>query len=179
MTDSGRIYDELLVLSVRAGDRAALERLAARWQPRLLRTARRMLGDPELARESVQDSWIGIVSGIGRLTDARRFPAWAFAILHRRCADRIGREVRRRERSGEAGPGDEPRLESGAEERVAIAHAFAALPPEQRVTATLFFVEQLTLGEIAEATGSPLGTVKSRLFTARKSLKEHLKGDLT
>lgn len=49
MDDSGRIHDELLVLHVRSGDRAALGVLARRWRPRLLRSARRFSGDAELA----------------------------------------------------------------------------------------------------------------------------------
>lgn len=50
-----RIFDELLVTQVWSGNRSAAERLAARWQPRLLRTARRLLGDDEIARGAVQD----------------------------------------------------------------------------------------------------------------------------
>ena len=57
-----------------------------------------------------------------------------------------------------------------------IVQAFARLPQDQRVAATLFFVEQLKIDEIAAATGAPVGTVKSRLFAARKSLKSALEG---
>ena len=81
MDQSGRVFDELLVLHVQNGDRRALERLASRWQPRLLRSARRFTGDDELAREAVQECWLGITTGLKKLKDPARFPAWA---------DRIG-----------------------------------------------------------------------------------------
>ena len=52
--DAGRLYDELLVTLVQTGDRRAGERLAIRWQPRLARTARRLLGDDEADRAEVR-----------------------------------------------------------------------------------------------------------------------------
>lgn len=177
MAQSGRVYDELLVLHVQAGDRRALERLAARWQPRLLRSARRFTGQDEAAREAVQESWLGIVSGIGRLRDPALFPAWAFAILRRRCAERVRALAAARARSGLLAEANEPSAAPRGEDGLAIAQAFARLPEEQRVAATLFFVEQLTLEEISAATASPLGTVKSRIFAARKILKKALEGD--
>ena len=182
MRDSGRIFDELLVLHIQSGDRRALERLAARWQPRLLRSARRLTGDDELAREAVQESWLGISRGIGRLRDPARFPGWAFAILRRRCAERVNARAAQRPRSDALSATNEPVANARGEDRAAIAQAFARLPGEQRVAATLFFVEQLKLDEIAMATGVPLGTVKSRIFAARRSLKaaltdEHMEGE--
>jgi len=54
--------------------------------------------------------------------------------------------------------------------------AFASLPDDQRIAATLFFGEGLTLTDISDATCAPLGTVKSRLFHARQKLKAALSG---
>jgi len=177
MLQSGRVYDELLVLQAQAGDLRALDRLAARWQSRLLRSARRFTGHDELAREAVQESWVGIVSGMGRLRDPASFPAWAFAILRRRCAERVRARALSRIRWVPLDDANEPSFSPGGEDRMTIVQAFGRLPDDQRVAATLFFVEQLKLDEIAAATGVPLGTVKSRIFAARKSLKLVLAGD--
>ncbi|NNC52161.1 MAG: hypothetical protein HKO08_03870, partial [Erythrobacter sp.] len=54
--DTARLFDELLVTHVQSGDRRAGERLAARWHPRLMRTANRLLRDEEMARSAVQDT---------------------------------------------------------------------------------------------------------------------------
>lgn len=178
MRDSGRIYDELLVLHVQAGDRAALAELARRWQPRLLRTGRRLLGDRDGATDLVQESWLAILRGLPGLRDPARFPAWAFGILHRRAASDIRARIARRARSA---PLDDAIAEPAPArpfDAVALDRAFAALNPDQRAAAILFFVEQLTLGEIALATGAPEGTVKSRIFHARLILKRELTGDL-
>ncbi|WP_369025727.1 RNA polymerase sigma factor [Qipengyuania sp. RANM35] len=179
--DAARLFDELLVTLVQAGDRSAAERLAARWQPRLVRTARRLLADDELARVAVQECWLAILRGIDTLRDPARFAPWAFGILHRKCVDRI--RVRQAVRSSSGEMTTEPGSGSQTDDGIAIRQAFALLPPDQRLAAQLFFVEGLTLAEIAEVQQVPLGTAKTRLFHARRRLKQVLaenpQGDVT
>ena len=55
-----RVFDEYLVTLARSGDRRAANRLAARWYPRLMRTAMRLLADRNEAEEAVQEAWAGI-----------------------------------------------------------------------------------------------------------------------
>ena len=178
---SERLYDELLVTLIQGGDSRAAERLAARWQPRLARTARRLLGNGEQALGAVQESWLSILRGIAGLRDPSRFAPWAFGILRRRCADRIRAQQTKRTRDGEIEI--EPATENDAEDGLAIRQAFALLPSDQRLAAQLFFVEGLTLAEIAEVQEVPVGTAKSRLFHARRKLKavlaDHPEGDVT
>lgn len=171
---SGAAFDELLVTLGRAGDRRALDRLATRWHPRLLRTARRLVGS-ELAAGAVQECWVSIVRGLAGLRDPARFAPWAFGILHRRCSDALRGAQADRRRGGTAEailPDFRP-----PDEAMAIAQAMAALPSDQRLAAQLFFVEGLTLAEIAEVQQVPIGTAKSRLFHARRRLKAALTGD--
>ncbi|MEO0467246.1 MAG: RNA polymerase sigma factor [Pseudomonadota bacterium] len=175
--DDSRVFDELLVLHVQSGDRRALERLAARWQPRLLATARRLTGEADAAREVVQETWAGIVRGLPRLSDPAKFPAWAFGILRRKCADQISFVQTRRARFAEL-PEQEPPAPRAPDGTVSdIQRAFDALSPDHRIAATLFFAEGLSLIEVAAAMEVPVGTAKSRIFHARKHLKSLLKGD--
>lgn len=175
MISSGAAFDELLVTLAQAGDRQAAARLARRWHPRLLRTARRLVG-AERAPGAVQDCWVAILRGLGGLRDPARFAPWAFAILHRRCADAIRRaQAERRHLVG--GPAGEGSVAATPGDALIIAQAMAALPPDQRLAAQLFFVEGLTLAEIAEVQAVPEGTAKSRLFHARRRLKAALSGD--
>ena len=176
-TDTDRVYDELLVTLVRAGNVRAGERLAARWQLRLLRTARRLLNNDEQARDAVQEAWIAICRGWLSLNDPVKFPAWAFSILHRKCADRIrtAQKLRQHEAAPEAAI--ENGVSSGVETTLSLAQAFAQLGDAHRAAAVLFFIEGLTLAEIAIATDVPVGTAKSRIFHARRQLKAHLVGE--
>ena len=179
---AGGLYDEWLVLLVQSGDSAACQRLARRWQPRLARTARRLLQDEDQALAATQEAWISILRGLGALRDPSRFAPWAFGILRRRCADIIRTARRARQLvaggQGKADADAEVPVPAAQDEMLAINQAFAALPAEQRLAAQLYFVEGLTLAEIAEAQDVPLGTAQSRLFHARRKLKLALTGDV-
>lgn len=169
---SAELFDELLVVMAQAGDRRALERLHQRWHPRLLRAARRYCASDDGCRDLVQDCWLAIWKGIGKLRDPARFRAYAFAVLHRRGADHLSRLVR--DRASLEEPTDELAQPAPQTDRAAITQAFAALPPDQRLAAHLYFIEGFTLREIAAVLSIPEGTAKSRLFHARRALQAAL-----
>lgn len=173
---SDKAFEEILLLSAQAGDRAAADRLAARWQPRLLRTAYRYTQDRDLSLDVVQDAWIAICGGWTTLRDPSRFPAWAFRILRYKSADAIRRKQRWRARIDGAGEADSAG-DDRQETLTSLDQAFTTLNPDLRLTAILFYGEGLNLAETALATGVPVGTVKSRLHTARGQMKAALKGD--
>jgi RNA polymerase sigma-70 factor, ECF subfamily len=175
-----RPLDEYLVLLSQAGSTDAMDGLARRWTPRLLRYASRMLGgsseSAEMARDVVQETWIGAIRGLSGLRDPAQFPAWLYGIATRKCADAIRNNVRRRRFDVEpvatvAGLTDGG---VGVEHRIDIATGIRQLPPKQRVVVHLFYGEELTIDEIASALGIPAGTVKSRLHQARQALKRNL-----
>ncbi len=170
------VFDELLVTMVIAGDHRAAEHLFKRWNPRLLRTARRLAGESKLAAPIVQDTWLAIWRGIANLRDPARFGGWAFGILRRRSSDAIGRHIRDRSIASGTDPDEMPSA-AMQDETLAIEQAFASLGPDHRLAAHLYFVEGLTLAEIAGVQGVPEGTAKSRLFHARRQLKAALSGE--
>ena len=181
--DSERILDEYLASSAQAGDRDALARLVARWQPRLLRHAWRMTGGIERAQDAVQDAWIEILRGLSRLDDVAAFPAWAYRIVTRRCqrAFRNSDRDRRDAAALAAEQIDEPTVaeRDGAEFAIDLARigaAIADLPSEQRAALALFHIENLSVAEIAVALDVPPGTVKTRLMHARRKVRAQLDG---
>ncbi len=177
-SETERIYDELLLTRIQAGDRHAGERLAARWHPRLMRTAYRLLRDEEQARVAVQEAWSGICKGWRGLRNPSRFPAWAYTILHRKCADQIGRNQKYRNRHAVVVEDAEISVAPRGEDKVTIDQAFDRLSDDHRTTALLYFGEGLTIKEIAAVTGAAIGTAKSRLFHARRHLKAALDDEL-
>ena len=167
--------DDYLVLLAQGGSPEAFARLAERWTPKLLAFATRSLGSTEVAKDVVQDAWESAVRGLARLEDPARFRAWLYAIAARKCADALRGKYRaiRIAESAQAmseTPADD--AERGSNDRLDVAAALRRLPPEQRIAASLFFGEDLTVAEIAAITGAPAGTVKSRLFAARRALRE-------
>ena len=168
--------DDYLVLLAQGGSRDAFARLAARWTPKLLAFATRALGTTEAANDAVQDAWESATRGLGRLDDPARFRPWIYAITSRKCADAL-RGKYRAQRLAQAAqtmvdePSDAERINN---DRFDIAAALKRLPPEQRVAVSLYFGEEMSVSEIAAITGAPEGTVKSRLFAARKALRQNL-----
>jgi RNA polymerase sigma factor (sigma-70 family) len=168
--------DDYLVLLAQGGSREAFTRLVARWTPKLLAFAARALGTTEVAKDVVQDTWESAVRGLSRLDDPARFRAWIYAIAARKCADALRGKYRttRIAQSAEAMSNPPPDAESDSNNRLDLNAAMKGLPPEQRIAVSLYFGEEMSVADIAAITGAPEGTVKSRLFAARKALRETL-----
>ena len=174
-----RILDEYLAASARAGDRAALEELGRRWEKRLVRHAWRLTGDVEQARDVAQDAWVDIAKGVRRLDDCATFPAFAYRIVTRRAADWVRRAKRRRlamatlaAESGSASAGND--AAEALASAGAVNTALATLPAGQRAAIALFYLEDMSVAEVAVALGIPTGTVKTRLKAARDRLRTAL-----
>lgn len=182
--DSERIYDEYLVASAQAGDRAAWERLVVRWQPRLLRHAWRLTGHADRAADLVQDAWVDIWKGLRALDDVVAFPAWAFRIVTRRC--QRSWQAAERAHADLSDIADTPHDSDDAAAADAMARdidvarvqaAMADLPATQRAALSLFHLEDLSVAEISIALDVPPGTVKTRLMHARRKIRARLEGD--
>jgi RNA polymerase sigma-70 factor (ECF subfamily) len=175
-----RVLDEYLVTLSQAGSAEALDGLARRWTPRLLRYAARVLGGSadaaETARDVVQDTWIGAIRGLRGLRDPAQFPAWIYGIATRKCADVIRGHSRRRGLEGSlaAGRSMEPSYDAAPEQQIDLAAAIRALPPVHRAVVHLFYRDDFRVDEIASILGVPVGTVKSRLHHAREALRHRL-----
>ncbi len=175
-----QIFNELLVLRCQDGESEALGELAELWQERLWRHARRMTADPELANDAMQEAWMAIVRGIGKLGDPALFRPWAYRIVTHKCTDQIRRMSRRRELTEEMTRQPSPDTEenvAAADDPPEIARlrlAMASLPADRRALLALHYLEELGIGEMAAILGIPEGTVKSRLFNARRALKKAL-----
>ena len=176
----GRALDEYLVSLSQAGSTDALDGLARRWTPRLLRYATRVLGgsgdSAEAARDVVQETWIGAIRGLRGLRDPAQFPAWIYGIATRKCADVIRANTRRRRLDARVEADDMGRQMTSvtSEEQIDLATAIRGLPPIHRAAVHLFYREELSVEEISSVLGIPAGTVKSRLHHARETLKRQL-----
>lgn len=174
-----QIYDELLVLRCQDGESDALEELVGRWQDRLRRHALRLCADPETAGDALQEAWIAIVRGLGKLHDPALFRPWAYRIVTHKCTDQVRRVSRRREVTEEVRrtAGDDGTVDPAADEPAdvtALREAMASLPADRRALLALHYSEELGIAEIATILGIPEGTVKSRLWSARRALKNCL-----
>lgn len=174
--------DEALYARLRKGDKDCLAELVRRFHAPLFKYLYRMTGNEQTAEDLVQEAFIRIITFQG---DApQRFKSWAFTIARNLAHDYFRSGAYRQDMSEklegvEALMLDEnrPLAEQKAiqkEDRVTVASALHSLPHEQREVLVLRFYHDLRLEEIADVTGVPLGTVKSRLYHALKKLKVYL-----
>jgi RNA polymerase sigma-70 factor (ECF subfamily) len=185
-SDKEHLLDEYLVTAARVGDRRALDHLVARFHPRLLRHAYRLLEHEAMAQDMAQEAWEQIVRGLARLDDARAFPAWAYRIVTRRCARAIRQLEKNRtgQKALAAEPtplADAPHVDQEADSarQTNIARVLAALqtlPGPQKAALALFYLDDLSVADIAIALEIPVGTVKTRLMHGRSKIRDIMKG---
>jgi RNA polymerase sigma factor (sigma-70 family) len=180
-TDSHRRADdpaqsELLVIRCQLGERAAFDELIERWHARLWQYARRLTGSDETADDAVQDVWLRVLRGIGQLRDGAKLRPWLFGIARRVLMDRL----RERYSAPNESPLDLANLAATEPADIAhddievMEHEIERLPVIDREVVVLFYLQQLSLNEIADIAGVPVGTVKSRLHRARQTLRQQL-----
>lgn len=173
-----KLRDELLVLGCQQGSAGALDQLVQRWHPRLLRYAQFHVGSPETAADLTQETWIAIVRGIGRLADPSAFPAWAYRIVTNKCRDWLRRRKVERsifaESAQEALDHAPSRAGAASTEAEALEKALSILDAGDRTLVRLYYVEELTVSQVADIFGIPAGTVKSRLYRCRETLRKQL-----
>jgi RNA polymerase sigma-70 factor (ECF subfamily) len=173
--------DAVLVRRTMRGDLGAFEALVERHREVVFRVAARIAGRDN-ADDVSQDAFLRAFHRLGRFRGDASFRAWLLQITHNAAVDHLSR--RRPEPVDAAGEDDghehevarlpAERLES--RERIArLESKLRGLPPEGRIALVLRDIEGLSYDEIASVTGAPLGTVKVRLFRARRDLIEMLR----
>jgi RNA polymerase sigma-70 factor (ECF subfamily) len=169
-----------LLRRMRLGDESALEALYTRYGGLVFTLALRIVGDPELAREVLQDTFLRSWDGRETYDSGRgRVPWWLMGIA-RNCAIDMLRSrphqarLREQERPTSGAHADEA-AESGTADAVAlrrtVTQALAGLTDVQREAIELAYYGGLTQAEIAHHLGQPLGTIKSRTRDAMERLR--------
>ncbi len=166
-----------LIAQVAQGDERAFLAIYDRYASRVHGLTLHILGDPMLAEEATQDTFLKLWSRSGQyLAERGPFLPWLLTIARRVALDRLRLESRRPVLSDSSDPENAwqiPDLETMEEESRWRSMYFAvqSLHPDQRKVIELAYYYGLSQSEIAEALGWPLGTVKTRLGTAMKNLR--------
>jgi RNA polymerase sigma-70 factor, ECF subfamily len=177
--DLAHLSDEAVVALAARSDDTALAELYDRHGRTAYALALRVLRDAALAEDAVQDGFLTAWRTAAGFDPARgKASTWLLTLVHRRAVDVVRREERRR-----ADVLDDAPIASGdatdesaeiRDERRRVQAALAKLPPDQREALELAYYGGLTQTELAERLGVPLGTIKSRMFTALSRLRDLL-----
>lgn len=171
------VADPELLRRMRRGDERALEALYARYGGLVYTLALRIVGDPELAREVLQDTFVRSWDGRDSYDAARgRVAWWLMGIARHRAIDLLrsrSHQARLRERGEEPSVAvrDEGGLDDAVVLRRTVGDALAGLSAAQREAIELAYYGGMTQTEIAEKLRQPLGTIKSRTREAMERLR--------
>jgi RNA polymerase sigma-70 factor (ECF subfamily) len=175
-----RAYERLLVIRAQVRDQGAFRELVERYQRRLLYYIRRVLGDGSESFDVLQDVWLRVFLKLASLRAPEAFRVWLYKIAHDETVSHLRKRPKERTASEEDVPviaEVDPGNELDVLENAAIVHrALERLSQPHREVLTLRFLEDLGLAEIAEIVGCEIGTVKSRLYYAKSSLREQMQG---
>ena len=167
-----------LLARVVSGDRSAFDTVMSAHQDRVFSVCLRILGDRERALDATQDTFLTVFRKAGQFEGRSAVGTWIYRIAVNVCYDQIRRARRRPSESlpdyvDPSDPAAEAAIESAAL-RPEIEAALSALPTEFRNAVILSDLEGLSLPEVAEVMGVPVGTVKSRVFRGRRLLARQL-----
>jgi RNA polymerase sigma-70 factor (ECF subfamily) len=171
-----RIKEQILILRCQAGDEKAFSDLYQRYGERTMRYLRALVGSTD-AEDAQQQVWLAVYQGISRLTKPASFRTWLYQTTRHRGIDLLRRKKRESEllrnvaienagvHAGDEGPPFD------ATDRRALERGMEGLSVSHREVLTLRYWEDLSYANIALITGCAVGTVRSRLFHAKRALR--------
>jgi RNA polymerase sigma-70 factor (ECF subfamily) len=160
--------DPALVRAAAAGDVAAFDQLVRAYQQHVWRFLRRLLGDDGTAEDVAQETFLRLHRRLDSFGFQSKFSTWVLQIARNAGID----ELRRRERRARLAASAPPAVVATdpVDARVELDAALASLPVDMREALVLIEVFGLRYQEAGAALGVPAGTVKSRVFHARRRL---------
>ncbi len=165
---------DLLVLRCQRGERQAFEELIRLWEERLFYYIRRLVESEEDAWDVLQQTWVRVLRGIKTLRDPARLPVWLYQIARTAALSHWRGHYRLHSRRAlDCDLAALPSAETvdplyDAEQ---VHRALGQISVAHREVLTLHFLEEFSVEQMAEILASPEGTVKSRLFHARRALR--------
>ena len=169
--------DRRLLSQIASGDRLAMRTLYARHNVFVYRFVLRLIGDASKAEEVVSDVFFNVWRQAGRFEGRSRVSTWILAIARHKAFSARGRrqEERLEDAAAEdiADPGDDPEQALDRKDRSNLLRGcLAKLCPRHREIIDLVYYHEKSIDEVAAIIGVPPGTVKSRMFYARKCIHD-------
>ncbi len=177
------LSDHEIISRVLGGNTRSFADLVERHKDKAMTIAMRMLRNREEAEEAVQDAFVRAFNALGQFENRSAFSTWLYRILFNVCStilskrgeslQSISSDKNEEEHDDEIPDFSEipDLIVEGKEFRQQVIEALNELPPLYSGIATMFYLDDLSYEEIVTITGSPLGTVKARLFRARAMLR--------
>lgn len=184
MTKEDEIDERSIILRCQNGDKQSYGRLVEKYMKRAYFTALGLVGVHEGALDLSQDAFVRAYRSINRLDANRKFFTWYYQILRNLCFNYLRDTARRARPFSQVGENQIDNIVDSSQDsslqveqqelKEAVWNAMDELKPHEREIIILKDFQEMSYKEIAESMDCPIGTVMSRLFTARQALKNKL-----
>jgi RNA polymerase sigma factor (sigma-70 family) len=176
LPDRQLLESALLVVRYQRGDRAAFEGIVKLWEPSLFYYLRRLAPSEADAWELLQETWLKLFRSLGTLRDPQALPAFLYTTARRTALSLLRKRGLQLTENGTIEVHDEKSASdiTDFDNAERVHHALDQLPLLQREALTLYFLEDLSLDEMATLLDVPVGTVKSRLHYAKSAMRRIL-----
>lgn len=181
------MLDKDIIDRVNGGDTEAFAELVRRYEKTVFNIALRMVGDRDDAADMTQEAFIKAYGSLGSFRGDSRFSAWLYRITTNVCLDHLRARARKKQVSLDDDDGQElelPDMRAMPEEQLmrklsmqAVRRGLERLAPEHRQILIMRELGGMSYAEISSALSLEEGTVKSRIFRARKNLCSFLLTD--
>ena len=169
--------DDALIRRHLSGDRAAFAVLVERHQRRVYNLTYRMLGRPEDAADATQDAFVTAMRKLEGFRGTSAFTTWLHRVAVNICYDALRKRARETPVEEHEETASATDMADSSATAVDVQRALLHVPEEFRAVLILHDVQGVPYDAIAEALGTPLGTVKSRLHRGRVALARALRGE--
>ena len=153
------------------GDERAIRWVLGRYRDRVVRLAAHVLHNSREAEDVAQEAFVKAFRQIGQFRGDSGFYAWLYRIVINLCLDRMRRKSMTSEMPLEENVAHFVAVSPDVENRLSVAQVLDSLTPPMRAALVLREVEGLEYAEIADVLNIPVGTVRSRLNTAREQFR--------
>jgi RNA polymerase sigma factor (sigma-70 family) len=180
LTEKQSIYNELLVLRCCRGQKEALDELVQTWGPPLFYYIHRLIEDEQEALPVLQETWVKVLQGIWKLREPRKLPFWLYSIARKTALSHLRDDRSKKamlQRAEAASNTEDYEINCAFDDAEQVHYGLGQISLQHREILTLFFLQDLSIEEIAGVLGIPVGTVKSRLYHAKRGLKTVLGKD--
>jgi RNA polymerase sigma-70 factor (ECF subfamily) len=169
--------DAALIRSIAAGDKHAMQNLFARHNVRVFRFVLRFVGDKSAAEDLVSEAFLDVWRQAGRFQGRSQVTTWLLAIARNKALSALRRrsteELDEDAAAAIEDPQDNPEVTMQNRQKSGILlNCLTQLSPAHREVIDLVYYHQKSIDEVAEITGVPQNTVKTRMFYARKRIAE-------
>jgi RNA polymerase sigma-70 factor, ECF subfamily len=180
MVQEQKLLEQILILRSQIGDRDALAELMGIYEKSLRYFISHLINDSQIVEDISQQTWLRVIKKICTLKEPTCFASWIYSIARNNCYEELKKQKLLLPLDDNLELHENPPDDNfHYDDAVKLHHCLKKLRPEHKEVLLLRFLEQMSYEEISRVTGCNIGTVRSRIFYAKQTLKKEMEKEIS